>query len=162
VAAVVVAIVGPARASPEERDTARELGRLIARENWVLLTGGRAEGVMEAASQGAKEGGGTTVGILPSEEAEGVSRFIDIPILTGLGSARNNVNVLSSRVVFACGMGAGTASEVALAVKAGRPVVLVRPSPEARAFFLGLSPDLEIVDTPDQAVTSARRLLENP
>jgi hypothetical protein len=90
---------------------------------------------MEASAQGAKEAGGLTVGVLPDDHADRASRFIDIPILTGMGSARNAVNILSSRFVVACSGGLGTLSEVALALKFNRPVVLLgfEPGPLVEA-----------------------------
>ncbi len=83
---------------------------------------------MNAASKGAKKSGGLTVGILPSDNKDGMSKFVDIPICTGMGSARNNINVLSSNVVVACGTGAGTSSETMLALKAQKPIILLNPS----------------------------------
>src|SRR6266850_1082239 len=123
---VVVGVMGPGQsASKDAIAAAFELGRLIALEGWVLLTGGRNAGVMDAACKGAREAGGLTIGILPTTDTNEMSEAVDIPILTGMGQARNNINVLSSRVIFACGMGAGTASEIALAIKAGKTVILL-------------------------------------
>lgn len=102
---------------------ARELGAAIAGEGWVLLNGGRGGGVMDASAEGASLAGGLVVGVLPDDDTESASRHLDIPIRTGLGDARNAVNVLSSDVVIALRGGAGTLSEVALALKAGRPVI---------------------------------------
>jgi len=102
---------------------ARELGEAIAGEGWVLLNGGCGSGVMDASAQGASLAGGLVVGVLPDADTDGASRYLDIPIRTGLGDARNAVNVLSSDVVIALRGGAGTLSEVALALKAGRPVI---------------------------------------
>jgi uncharacterized protein (TIGR00725 family) len=102
---------------------ARELGAAIAGEGWVLLNGGRDSGVMDASAQGASLAGGLVVGALPDDDTDAASRHLDIAILTGLGDARNAVNVLSSDVVIALRGGAGTLSEVALALKAGRPVI---------------------------------------
>ncbi|HZI19615.1 MAG TPA: TIGR00725 family protein [Pyrinomonadaceae bacterium] len=154
---IVVGVMGPgAGAKEEDVCAAYELGRLIAAEGWVLLTGGRAAGVMEAATRGAREAGGLTVGVLPTEDARGAATDADLLILTGMGQARNNVNVLSSRAVVACGMGAGTAAEVALAVKARRRVVLLNSTPEAERFFTSLAPDL-VETAPDAA--SALELL---
>ena len=160
-ARVVVGVIGPgAGASADDCALARELGGLVAREGWVLLTGGRAEGVMHAASGGARDAGGLTVGVLPGETLGGVSEAVDVALVTGMGSARNNINVLSSRVLFACGMGAGTASEVTLAIKAERPVVLVRPDPVSRSFFKSLGGALvQDADTPAEAVSLARRFV---
>jgi hypothetical protein len=160
---VVVGVMGPgSSASPDAVSFAFELGRLIALEGWVLLTGGRNEGVMDAACKGAKKAGGLTVGVLPTTNEDGMSDAVDIPILTGIGQARNNINVLSSQVLFACGMGAGTASEIALAIKKGKPVVLVSCNREAAAFFQTLgSENLFFADDPVQAVAIARKLIDD-
>lgn len=99
---------------------------------------GRTRGVMDAACKGAKAAGGTTIGIIPGDSGEDVSDAVDIPIITGLGSARNNINVLSCAVVVAVGMGPGTASEVALALKAKKHVVLLGASEDAVKFFTSL------------------------
>lgn len=132
----IVGVMGPGEsATLTDIEVAHELGKQIATQGWVLLTGGRSEGVMHAANQGAKQAGGLTVGILPGENITGMSSAVDIPILTGIGSARNNINVLSSDVVIACGMGCGTASEVALALKAEKPVILLNTSPLTQEFF---------------------------
>ena len=160
-ARVVVGVIGPGTgASGDDCALARELGGLVAREGWVLLTGGRALGVMHAASGGAKDAGGLTIGVLAGESLLGVSDTVDVAVVTGMGSARNNINVLSSHVLFACGMGPGTASEVALAIKAERPVVLVRPDPVSRSFFKSLGGALvQAADTPAEAVDLARRVI---
>ena len=98
--------MGPgAGARDADLAAAYELGRLIAQAGWALVTGGRAAGVMEAASRGAHEAGGLTVGILPGDDASGASPFVHVPIVTGLGQARNNVNVLTACALVACGMG---------------------------------------------------------
>lgn len=104
-------------------ELARDLGAAIAREGWVLLNGGRACGVMDASARGASEAGGLVVGVLPDDDAHAASRHLDVAIRTGMGDARNAINVLSSDVVIALAGGAGTLSEIALALKAGRPVV---------------------------------------
>jgi uncharacterized protein (TIGR00725 family) len=147
----IVGVMGPgAKAKEEVVRAAYELGRLIAGEGWVLLTGGRAAGVMLAATRGAHEAGGLVVGVLPAEDTNNAAPGADLLIVTGIGQARNNINVLSSRAVVACGMGAGTAAEVALAIKARRPVILLNSTPEAEAFFTSLAPDL-VNTAPDPA-----------
>ncbi len=155
----VVGVMGPGSAGREVFECAEKLGKLIAENGWVLLTGGRKEGVMDAASRGAKKIGGTVVGVLPSGDAGGISEHLEIAIFTGMGSARNNINVLSSDVVVACGMGAGTASEVALALKAGRNVVLLNQEKEAVEFFGKLEPGIEVADTPEKAVEKIREFI---
>ena len=133
----IIGIMGAGEPGPESEKLARRLGQLVAEAGWILLTGGRPTGIMEAASAGAKAvPGGLTIGVLPSGPEGPVSEYVDLAVFTGLGDARNAVNVLTSDVVVACGVeGPGTASEVALALKAGRPTVLLCASPAARAFF---------------------------
>ncbi|MEW5734370.1 MAG: TIGR00725 family protein [Thermodesulfobacteriota bacterium] len=121
----IIGVMGGGRVAPPVMDMARELGRLIAQKGWVLLTGGRAAGVMDASARGAREAGGLVVGILPDQDTGRMSEHVDVPILTGMGSTRNALNVLSSRVVVALPGGTGTLSEVALALTFHRPVVLL-------------------------------------
>lgn len=136
----IIGVMGPGEhATESDCQTAYQLGQAIAQCGWILLTGGRNSGVMAAANQGAKSANGLTVGILPTSDRRHLSEAVDIPILTDMGSARNNINVLSSQVVVACGMGAGTASEIALALKAGKPVILLNASVESQVFFQQLA-----------------------
>jgi uncharacterized protein (TIGR00725 family) len=137
----VIGVMGAGEPSPRYLALARELGREIAKAGWILLTGGRDVGVMDAASAGAKEiSGSLTLGILP-EASSRVSPHVDVAVFTDLGNARNNINVLTSDVVVACGVeGPGTASEVALALKSGKPVVLLAADEAALRFFEGLAP----------------------
>lgn len=159
----IVGVMGPGSgASETDRENAYTLGELIAREEWVLLTGGRDVGVMDAASRGAKAANGLTVGILPDDCDRDLSDAVDIAIITGMGSARNNINVLSSDVVIACGMGAGTASEVALALKANKPVVLLTDHQESQRFFQSLSNDTIFLATrPEAAIQLVKKALTN-
>lgn len=133
---------------------AYRVGELVARRGWVLLTGGTASGVMDAASQGAKAAGGLVVGVLKSGDGAEASRHLDIAIRTGMGDARNAINVLSSDVVIALPGGAGTLSEVALAIKAGKSVIALGwdPGPAMRASGPG---ELLDADTPEEAVELA-------
>lgn len=134
-AKTIIGVMGVGNATPEQLKDAEQLGAAIAQAGWVLLTGGRAAGVMEAASRGAKSAGGLTLGILPGGDRRQASEYVDLVICTDLGNGRNNINVLSSEVVIAVGMGMGTASEIALALKNHRPVILLKPDPETHAFF---------------------------
>ncbi|MBI9076934.1 MAG: TIGR00725 family protein [Desulfatibacillum sp.] len=146
---IIIGVMGGGSASQESIECAYELGRLIASEGWVLLNGGRAAGIMEASAKGAREAGGLTVGVLPDMDTSQTSDYIDIPILTGMNAARNYINVLSSQVVVACPGGAGTLSEIALAMKSKRPVICMGwdPGPVVAAmapqgmFFLAATPD---------------------
>lgn len=111
--------------SRKTMEMAYQLGKLLASEGWVLLCGGRPAGVMEASAKGAKEAGGLTVGILPDRDKSRVSQYIDIAICTGMGDGRNYINVLSSDIVVALSGRAGTISEIALALKSGKKVILL-------------------------------------
>ncbi|MGA1867247.1 MAG: TIGR00725 family protein [bacterium] len=122
---IIIGVMGGSSVDDNDLRGAYELGRLIAKEGWVLLNGGRSCGVMEFSAKGAKDAGGLTIGILPDNTRAGISRYIDIPILTGIGDARNYINILSSDIVIACKGAAGTISEIALALKNMRPVILL-------------------------------------
>ncbi|MEA5451406.1 cytochrome [Leptolyngbya sp. CCNP1308] len=158
---IVIGVMGPGgSATPAQIETAYALGYAIASAGWVVLTGGRHVGVMDAACRGAQAAGGLTVGILPSTDGADMSSAVDIPILTGLGDARNGVNVLSSRVVVACGLGPGTAAEIALALKAQRPVILMAMPPNAIALWQSLATGpLAIADTVAAATDQIQRWL---
>ncbi len=139
---IIIGVMGPGeQATATDLQNAYELGKLIAQQGWVLLTGGRNVGVMDAANQGAKSANGLTIGILPGNNTNDVSESVDFAIVTNLGNARNNINVLSADVVIACGMSAGTAAEIALALKANKKVILLNNNQESKLFFQHLSPE---------------------
>lgn len=159
----IIGVMGPGdEASSHLQIAAYQLGQQIAQEGWVVLTGGRDAGVMDAACRGAKSVNGLTIGILPTDSTESMSAAIDIPIVTGLGHARNIVNVLSSQVIVACGLGAGTTSEIAIALKIRRPVVLLHVPPDACAFFQRLSAQqVHIAAHCSQAIDLIRHFVRN-
>ena len=138
---------------------AYDLGAKIARRGWVLLTGGSACGVMDAASKGASEAGGLVIGVLKDETGVAASRYLDIAIKTGMGDARNVINVLSSDVVIALPGGSGTISEVALGVKSGKTVIVLGwdPGDAMRASGPGR---LLSAPTADEALDLAAAALE--
>ncbi|MBZ8180306.1 TIGR00725 family protein [Oscillatoria salina] len=158
---IVIGVMGPGdNATKGDRENAYQLGRLIAQADWVLLTGGRNVGVMDAANKGAKAAGGLTVGILPGNNTYGISEAVDIAIATDLGNARNNLNVLSSDVVIACGIGAGTASEIALALKAGKPAILLTEDRIVQDFFTSIArSQLLFATNPPDAIALVRGLI---
>ncbi len=158
----ILAVLGPSRSRPELDRVAEDVGADAARAGWVVLTGG-GPGVMEAACRGAVRTGGLTVGVLPvARPADGYpNRWVRIPVFTGAGSARNAFNVLSARLCVAIGGGPGTLSEVALALKAGVPVLAWASwrltAPE------GVDTDgLETLATPDELLGRLRELLGGP
>lgn len=156
----VIGVMGSGRPLDEAaRSVAIELGAMIARRGWVLLTGGRAAGVMEAASRGAREAGGLVIGVLPDADAASASEHLDVAIRTGMGDARNAINVLSSDVVIALPGGAGTLSEIALALKAGKPVIAVGWDPGA-AMHEAAHGRLTLVGSPIEALAQAAIELE--
>ncbi len=159
---VIISVIGPGEtATNQDLEQAYMIGQLIAQEGWVLLTGGRRAGVMEAASCGAKSQGGLTIGILPDRHSQGVSEFVDLAIFTDLGNGRNNLNVLSCEVAIACGLGLGTVSEIALALKNDKPVIFLGQSLNAQELFGQLSPEKFLTATnPQEAINLVKKLLQ--
>ncbi|MFL5824427.1 MAG: TIGR00725 family protein [Solirubrobacteraceae bacterium] len=121
-AALYVAVVGPSQATAEELRDAETVGRLLGQAGAIVVCGGLG-GVMEAACRGAREAGGTTVGLLPGSDRAAASQWVSVAIPTGLGELRNGLVVRAADAVVAVGGGYGTLSEVALALKVGTPVV---------------------------------------
>ena len=119
-------------------DDAALVGEMVAKAGWAVLTGGRVAGVMGAAAKGARGAGGLTIGVLPTPDTLGASPAVDVVLATGLGEARNAVIALSANACVVCGMNAGTASEVALAVRAKKPVILLRADEVTSKFFRAL------------------------
>jgi len=122
-----VAVVGPADAArPEDLDHAEAVGRLLAEQGAVLLTGGH-HGVMAAAARGARAAGGTSIGLMPGlDRAEGAPEHTFL-LPTGLGELRNGLLVRAADAVVAIGCSWGTLSEIALARRTGVPLVLLDP-----------------------------------
>ena len=118
----IIAVIGGGNCTAEETAVAVETGRLLAQHGAVLVCGGLG-GVMEAAAQGAKANGGTTVGILPGADPRAANAHIDVPLATGLGEMRNFLIVRTAHALIAIGGGVGTLSEIALAQRIGKPVV---------------------------------------
>ena len=129
---MIIGVMGGAAADAKDLEDAYTLGVLIARQGWLLLNGGRDAGIMSASARGAFDQGGLTIGILPGSNPKEASEYIRIPIATGVGNARNCINVLSSHVVVACPGGMGTLSEIALALKCNKPVILLNYETDER------------------------------
>ena len=145
----VVGVMGAGEgASAEAVALVVELGECISARGWVLLTGGRPAGVMAAASRGAAlVEGHLVVGVLPDEgndDDRQKTADLDLALFTGMGKARNVINVLSADVVVVCGGGGpGTASEAAHALNAGRPLILLAVPALWREFFCSLAEGVE-------------------
>jgi uncharacterized protein (TIGR00725 family) len=141
-----IAVVGAGRASDVETRVAEGVGRALGEAGAVLVCGGLG-GVMEAACRGAKAGGGTTVGILPGSDRADANAYVDVAIATGLGEARNALVVRAVDALVAVGGEYGTLSEIALALKAGKPVVGIGTW------------DLEAIDRAETAEDAVRMVL---
>jgi len=149
--AILIAVVGPVDADAGALAHAETVGGLLAGRGCTLLTGGRG-GVMLAASRGAAQAGGLTIGILPGTDPAEANEFVQLPLATGLGEARNAVIVRAADAVIAVGKGLGTLSEVALARKFGKPVISL-------CSWQDVAPAIRQADTPEQAVDLALRAL---
>jgi uncharacterized protein (TIGR00725 family) len=118
----LVAVIGGSAPTPEEAAAAEAIGRALAEADAVLICGGRG-GVMEAACRGAKAAGGVTIGILPGTDRREANPYVDIPIVTGIGVARNAIIARTAQAAVAVGGSYGTLSEIAFALAFGVPVV---------------------------------------
>ncbi|MBI4300309.1 MAG: TIGR00725 family protein [Chloroflexi bacterium] len=117
-----IGVVGGQDCSPEASLAAEAVGRALACRGAAVVCGGLG-GVMEAACKGARAEGGLTIGILPGDDASEANPYVQIPIVTGLGFARNVIVVRSSQAIIAVDGSYGTLSEIAYALAFGIPVV---------------------------------------
>ena len=154
----LVAVIGGASCSEVEATIAAEVGRLLAAAGAVVMTGGRG-GVMEAASRGAAQAGGLVVGVLPGEDASDANRWVTLPIVTGLGEARNAVLMRSAHAVIAVGGEYGTLAEIAFALKFGRPVVGIHTWQATDGS--GATLPIYRAETPAEAVKITLRFLKD-
>ena len=118
----LIAIIGGGQCSAKEAKLAEEIGRELARRGAALICGGLG-GVMEAACKGASSEGGLTIGILPGDSHQAANPYVQIPIVTGMGHARNVAVVKSAEAVIAIDGSYGTLSEIAHALQSGIPVI---------------------------------------
>lgn len=145
-----IAVIGAGECTAKAAGLAYAVGRLIAEKKAVLVCGGLG-GVMEQAARGAREAGGLTVGILPGFNAKEANPYIDIAIPTGLSHARNIIIVRSASAVIAIEGSYGTLSEIAVALKLGKPV-----------FGLNtwdIGPEVIKADTPESAIAMAFQMV---
>jgi uncharacterized protein (TIGR00725 family) len=148
----VIGIIGAGKAEEGLLKLAEACGSLIAKRGAVLICGGLG-GVMEAAAKGAKNSGGVTVGILPGDSKDSANPYIDIPIATGLGEGRNIIIVRSADGLIAIGGEYGTLSEIAFALKAGKPVIGLKTW-DIKGVITA--------ETPEGAVDRLFQLVESP
>jgi len=155
----IIAVIGGGQCSKKEVKLAEEVGRELARRGAVLVCGGLG-GVMEAACKGASSEGGTTIGILPGDDRQTANPYVQIPIVTGLGYARNVAVVKSAQAVIAIGGSYGTLSEISHALQSGIPVIglntwsLSRNGQEDKSIIPAQSPT--------EAVNKALELATSP
>ena len=117
-----VAVIGAGDCSSEEAKLAEAVGKELAKRGVTLVCGG-LEGVMETACRGARSEGGVTVGILPGDDRSTANPYVQIPIVTGMGYARNVIVVKSAQAVIAIGGSYGTLTEIGYALQSGIPVI---------------------------------------
>ena len=151
----VIGVIGGSAPTAEEAQWAEAVGQALAEGGAILVCGGRG-GVMEAACRGAKSAGGLTIGILPGASRREANPYVDIPIVTGMGEARNAVITRTAQAVIAVGGSYGTLSEIAFALGFGVPVVGLGTWAVRRAGH----PDAPIVyaATPEEAAERALAL----
>jgi uncharacterized protein (TIGR00725 family) len=155
---VQISVIGGSQGEEEILRDAEEIGRQIAEAGAVLVCGGRT-GVMEAASKGASEAGGTVVAVLPGVSPADANPYVTFAVATGIGEARNLAVVASGEAVIAVGGEWGTLSEIAHARKLGRPVVAI----QSWTLRNRSGTDLGIVEveTPEEAVEVAMSAVEH-
>ena len=119
-----IGVIGAGNCDESIAMIAEEVGREIAKRGAVLICGGLG-GVMQAAACGAKQEGGTTIGILPGSRREDANPYIDIVILSAMGHARNAIIAQSCDALIAIDGEYGTLSEIALSLKMGKKVVVL-------------------------------------
>ena len=122
---MIIAVIGSSEANEELVKLATEVGYELA-QNGVIIVCGGLDGVMKAVCKGAKQAGGMTIGILPGNDPESANEFVDIPICTGMGYARNVIVVKTGLSVIAVGGAYGTLSEIGHALGDNIPVTGLR------------------------------------
>ena len=157
---MIISVIGSSSAKPEHAALAEEVGRELARRGIMVACGGMT-GVMEAACRGAKAEGGTTIGILPGRRGSPHNSFVDIPIFTTLGYARNIIVVHSGEACIAIGGAFGTLSEIGYAMDAKIPVVALSTweltiKGDGDPIVDGMIPASNPVDAVEKALEAAR------
>ena len=118
----IIAVIGTRQPSPEESKLAEEVGRELAKNGAIMICGGLG-GVMEDACRGACAEGGLTIGVIPGDDRKSANPYVQIPIVTGIGYARNVIIVKSAQAIIAVGGGYGTLTEIGYALDSKKPVI---------------------------------------
>jgi uncharacterized protein (TIGR00725 family) len=153
-----IAVIGGSQPSAEEARLAEAVGRELAKQGAILVCGGLG-GVMEAACKGANAEGGVTIGILPGDNRQAANPYVQIPVVTGMGYARNMAVVKSAQAVIAIGGNYGTLSEISHALQSGIPVIGLNTWVLSRNSQQDNS--ITIVQSPTEAVSKALSLAIN-
>ena len=162
-ASMIIGVIGGSQTTPEVLAQAESVGRELARRGVTLICGGLG-GVMEAACRGAQQAGGTTIGVLPGEDRNAANPYVTLPIVTGVGRARNVIIVLTAEALIAVDGGYGTLSELGFALQFGRPVIGIG----TWRFSNGAEDDASVVrcddavDAVDKAIDLARAAATAP
>ena len=154
---IIVAVIGTRKPSPEESTLAEEVGRELARNGITLICGGLG-GVMEDACRGACAEGGLTIGVIPGDDVKSANPYVQIPIVTGIGYARNVIIVKTAQAIIAVGGGYGTLTELGYALDSKKPVIGLK----TWKFFRNNQMDKSIirVNSAKEAVSKALKLVK--
>jgi len=152
---MIIAVIGGSDAKPEHIRLAESVGQELAKKGVTVVCGGLS-GVMEAVCRGVKSSGGNTIGILPGRSPKEANEFIDVPIVTSMGYARNVIVVHTGEAVIAIGGAFGTLSEIAHALGEQIPVISLSSWPlTQKGDGDPIGDGLIIADTPEDAVDKA-------
>ena len=146
-----VGVIGGGVCDNKTEMIAEEIGRELALHGVTLICGGLG-GVMEASARGAKRQGGSTIGILPGNSREDANRYIDFQIVTNMGHARNAIIAASADALIAVGGEYGTLSEIAIALKMGKRVVVIESKWDIEGIIKATDPK-EAVDLALNAIS---------
>lgn len=149
----IIGVIGASRADSDLLNLAEELGKEIASRGVAVVCGGLT-GVMEAVCKGARSKGGLTIGIIPSDDKNDANRYVQIPVVTGMGVGRNVMLVKTADVIIAVGGEFGTLSEIAHALNIGKTVISLRSWDLERATNRSI-PKLIEAGSPKEAVDIA-------
>ena len=163
---MIISVIGGADSPPADAlQMAEEVGRELARNGATVVCGGLS-GVMEAVCRGAKAEGGVTIGILPGDDPADANAWVDYPVCTGMGYARNVIVVKSGRAVIAVDGAYGTLSEIGHALSGGIPVIglktwsLSREGPVEAGIILATTPAEAVEKALEEATRRYRTDIE--